>query len=132
MSNENNSIVIYALVSWIDERLETMKRMLIALIISVFALPVFAVCSITEEACTGGDATASLMRTPSLQDKYIPNNLNDMQKTDAFTPKYLTPYHEMLINTKDEPTGGAASNYNSNCQFGICLPDNIPGELPLE
>lgn len=108
-----------------------MKKMMIALFISIFALPVFAVCSITQEACTG-DTTASLMNTPTLQDKYLPNNLKDIQKTDAFTPQYITPYHDMLINTKDEPTGGAAPNYNSNCQFGICLPEAAPGGSPIE
>lgn len=100
-----------------------MKKILVLLAMTVFSLPVSAVCSLTGGACT-----ADLPQTPSLQQKYIPDRLKDIQKTDAFTPQYHQPYYDALINTEsgeaitpDEP------NYNSNCQFGVCLPNVSPG-----
>lgn len=38
----------------------------------------------------------------------------------------------MLINTETNAPTGAASNqnYNSNCQFGVCLPENQEDTMP--
>lgn len=95
----------------------------------VFATaPAFAVCSLTGGAC-------SLLESPTLHDRYIPNHLEDIQRPDAFAPKYVTPYQDMLINTEtpSASTGAAAqTNYNSNCQFGVCLPENNPMGVPGE
>lgn len=103
-----------------------MKKIFIIMALAAFAIPVFATCSITGDTCS-----ASLMTTPSLEDKFMPNNLKNIQKPDAFTPKYFTPYHDMLLNT-EEPTTTLENNetpsYNSNCQFGVCLPGAAPGE----
>ncbi len=102
-----------------------MKKILLILMLTVISAPVFAACSITGGACT-----ASALNQPTLHDKYIPNNLKNMQKTDAFNPEYVTPYHDMLLNT-DEPTAHNTTEtpgYNSNCQFGVCLPGVEAGE----
>ena len=88
-----------------------MKKILILLVMSLFTLPVFALCPITGGACTVDYDTP-------LQQRVVPDRLQDIRRADAFQPKYVTPYQDMLINT-DEP-----SNYNSNCQFGVCLPGN--------
>lgn len=105
-----------------------MKKILTTLLLSAFAIPVFATCSITGGACS-----ASLMSTPSLEDKFLPNNLKNIQKTDAFTPQYITPYHSILLNT-DEPAAKTTEenpSYNSNCQFGVCLPGGSGDETTL-
>ncbi len=129
-SNVIKSIVVHALVSWLRERLENMKKYIAFIVLSLFAAPVFAACSIEEAVCTAG---SSLINPPTIHDKYIPDNLQNLQKPDAFMPKYHTPYYDMLINTAEpSATGGAAPNYNSNCQFGVCLPDMVPGEGPVE
>ncbi len=89
-----------------------MKKKLIA-IFTLTAIPVFASCPI-DKPCTAvilNDANLPL------QQRLIPDRLENLKKTDAFQPKYVTPYEDMLINT-EQP-----SEYNSNCQFGVCLPE---------
>lgn len=100
-----------------------MKRFLILLAMVSFALPSLAACPIDGGACT-----ASNWDSTPLQQKYLPNRLQDLQRTDAFKPNYFEPYNDALINT-ETPTGfGAPTNdYNSNCQFGVCLPSVQPG-----
>jgi len=102
-----------------------MKKILILMVLSVFSIPAFAACSITGGACT-----ASILNNTTLQEKYAPNHLEQIQKPDAFTPRYVTPYQDMLINT-DTPSntvGSETKDYNSNCQFGVCLPGVTPSE----
>ncbi len=94
-----------------------MKKFLIVIFSIIFTTPVFASCSLDiDKPCT---ASVSDRVYSSVQNKYIPTPLEDMKKTDAFQPRYVVPYQEMLINT--EPATQA--DYNSNCQFGVCLPD---------
>ena len=84
------------------------------------ATPVFATCSITGGACN----------VPSNLD---PQPLEDMKGTDAFQPSYRKPYYDMLINTEDNVTNlPPENNYNSNCQFGVCLPGNEANEEGIE
>lgn len=98
-----------------------MKKFLILLVMTVFSLPVFASCPIEGGACT-----ASNWDSTPLQQKYLPNRLQDLQRTDAFTPQYFQPFNDALINT--EPSAAApVQDYNSNCQFGVCLPEVTPG-----
>ncbi len=53
--------------------------------------------------------------------------------TDAFQPSYRKPYYDMLINTEDNVTNlPPENNYNSNCQFGVCLPGNEANEEGIE
>ena len=47
-SNVIKSIVVHALVSWLRERLENMKKYIAFIVLSLFAAPVFAACSIEE------------------------------------------------------------------------------------
>lgn len=100
-----------------------MKKFLIILAMAAISMPAMAVCSIDGTACT-----ADLPQTPSIQQKYIPNHLDDMQKTDAFQQQYRQPYNDELINTEaGTATTPESPNYNSNCQFGVCLPSVQPG-----
>lgn len=105
-----------------------MKRFFILTAMIVFTLPAVASCPIDGGACT-----ASNWDSTPLQEKYLPNRLQDLQRTDAFKPNYFEPYHDALINT-ETPTGfGAPTNdYNSNCQFGVCLPGVQPGGEIIE
>ncbi len=101
-----------------------MKNFIMILMLAAgFALPAGAVCSVTGYCAPAN----SLLSTPNLPDKYMPNYLNDMQKPDAFLPQYRQPYYDMLINTEqpEQPAQQEFNNqssYNSNCQFGICIP----------
>lgn len=100
-----------------------MKKIFLILAIAVISLPVNAACAIS------GDSCAYSITKPALQDKYLPNNLKDIQKPDAFRPNLFEPYHDALINTETGAAAGTpgSNNYNSNCQFGVCLPGVHPG-----
>lgn len=103
-----------------------MKNFLILLMAAGFALPVNAVCPVTGFCAPESSALSS----PNLTEKYMPNNLNEMQKPDAFMPQYRPPYYDMLIHTSDDrqnttpglDNNNTESTYNSNCQFGLCIP----------
>ncbi len=99
-----------------------MKRFLTLIAIILFSLPTFATCPIDGGACT-----ASNWDSTPLQQKYLPDRLNDLQRTDAFKPNYFEPYHDALINTENSTKGAPINDYNSNCQFGVCLPENTGG-----
>ncbi len=98
-----------------------MKKFLILLALSLFTVPAFAACPIE-----GGTCTASNWDSTPLQQKYLPNRLEDLQRTDAFKPNYFEPYNDALINTNSNK-GVPSNDYDSNCQFGVCLPSNQPG-----
>lgn len=109
---------------------KSMKKIIITSILTVSAIPVFATCPIEGGSCTA----FSNWEAKSLQQKYLPNHVQEIQKPNAFQPSYITPYHNELINTE---TGNSianppASDYNSNCQFGVCLPDVEGGENVFE
>lgn len=104
-----------------------MKKILCILSL-LMPLSVFASCPIDGGACT-----ASNWDSTPLQQKYLPNRLQDLQRTDAFKPSYFDPYHDALINTESASTKGApTADYNSNCQFGVCLPGVEPGGEIIE
>ena len=103
-----------------------MKKFLIVIFSIIFTTPVFASCSLDiDKPCT---ASVSDRVYSSVQNKYIPSPLEDLRKTDAFQPRYVVPYQEMLINTDPVPT----SDYNSNCQFGVCLPERVQSNTITE
>ena len=94
----------------------------------IMTIPVFAACSITGGACSTG--YNSNFDSPPLQEKYAPNSLQEITKPNAFQPKYIKPYYNELINTSS--SSNETSDYNSNCQFGVCLPETEPGGNVLE
>ncbi len=101
-----------------------MKKYVIILAALIVCAPAQAACKITGFCAPPN----SVLAEPKLQDKYLPNKLNQLQKPDSFLPQYRQPYYDMLINTEDEyseqnlQTESPQSSYNSNCQFGVCLP----------
>ena len=103
-----------------------MKKVLIVIFALMFCEQVFASCSIDmDKPCT---ASALDRVHSSVRSKYIPSPLEDMKKTDAFQPQFVVPYQKMLINTETKPV----ENYNSNCQFGVCLPEKEPSGSVVE
>ncbi len=105
-----------------------MKRIIISLCLVVLGLPSFAICSITGGACSF-DSLPSNISQSSLLEEQVPDNLRQLQRTDAFQRAYQPPYYDMLLNTEPENINQTA-DYNSNCQFGVCLPGGefAPGE----
>ena len=105
-----------------------MKKILTLLIIPFFSMPVFAACSIDiNKPCTA--SIQDDINTP-LEQKLVPEHLEELKQPDAFQPKYQKPYYDELINTTPD-TVTNNRNYNSNCQFGVCLPgsNNMEEEI---
>ena len=100
-----------------------MKNIILTISFLLMSVPVYAVCSITGGACT---ATSNWESKP-LEKRLVPDNLQELQRTDAFLPSYITPYYDMLINTETESALPPENNYNSNCQFGVCMPGQTTG-----
>lgn len=104
-----------------------MKNIFLIMAAVLITLPASASCAINGNSC------AYSINKPSIQEKYLPDNVKNIQKPDAFRPRYVEPYHDALINTETGAAAGTESgtltpnNYNSNCQFGVCLPGRNPG-----
>ncbi|MFI3300802.1 MAG: hypothetical protein R3Y28_05210 [Candidatus Gastranaerophilales bacterium] len=98
-----------------------MKKFIIILgIICIPTLPVLSACPIDTGVCKA--QINSNWETGSLNNKLIPNNLGNMQKTNAFNSTYKKKYYDELVNTQSNSTNQEKLNYNANCQFGVCLP----------
>lgn len=97
-----------------------MKKILILAALIISSLPVFASCAITGGACSVSGLPSALTQTTNLE-QIIPNNLQNLTRTDAFQHDYRTPYHDAFINT-ESAVNIEQHDYNANCQFGICLP----------
>lgn len=109
---------------------KNIQSFIMALMLAAMVLPVFASCPIEGGACTA----FSNYNSKSLQEKYAPNYLQEIQKPNAFQPNYVTPYYNELINTESNnaTANPPTSDYNSNCQFGVCLPGVEGGGSVLE
>lgn len=112
------------------KNIRNLVKLLLLLAFGVVAMPVFASCPISGGACTA----FSNYNSKSLQEKYAPNYLQEIQKPNAFQPNYITPYYDELINTESSnaTANPPTSDYNSNCQFGVCLPGVEGGGSVLE
>lgn len=96
-----------------------MKKIFLIMFVSVFALPVYAVCSITGGAC----AAPLNFEPQSLEQRLVPDHLQQMQRTDAFQENIQQPINtNTIINTNQANSNAETNDYNSNCQFGVCLP----------
>ena len=107
-----------------------MKKIFTIIIATIFTLlPSYGSCDITGGAC-------SVFNQTTLKDKYAPNHLQELKKPDAFAPQYKKPYYDMLLNTEEETPQNSqpqSQSYNSNCQFGVCLPgETINPEFPMD
>ncbi len=100
-----------------------MKKLYIS-IISAFILfmPALAACPLG-----GACAPTTPLANPTLQDKYIPNNLQDMQQPNAFTMKGIRTFDNTRMNSGQNAPEYSPENLRpepiyDNCQFGMCLP----------
>ena len=87
-----------------------MKILLLILVLAV-AVPVFATCSIDmEKPCTAEN---------SLDVRIDPDPVEQMKKSTNSI-------------SQDKSFETQTQTYNSNCQFGICLPDKTPNDTNLQ
>ena len=93
-----------------------MKKILL-IILMFCALPVMAACPIT------GCSAPINFESNSLKEKFVPNNLKNIQRTDAFQPQIVEPFGTN-IQTKEMPHKIAPESGNfEDCLFGDCLQD---------
>lgn len=95
-----------------DKEGKIMKRFLSLILIAYFFTPVYASCNIDSDMpCTAG-ITSEVHQT--IIDRIDPSPLENLQKPST------------VVNNLPSPTNPFAkpsmNDYNSNCQFGICLP----------
>lgn len=102
-----------------------MNKIFLATLCTLMAIPTFATCAISGETC------AFTIETPSsVQSKYLPNNIDNLKKPNAFRPQYVKPYYDEMINTETGPASNIKNKkgYDTNCQFGVCLPEALQQE----
>ena len=99
-----------------------MKKIISLSILQFIALPVFAVCSITGGACS-----SNFEMTP-LKQQFVPDHLQNMQRTDAFQKEIPQSFGSNTTNIehlqRPKPSG-----YDASCQFGVCLPGNTNTDI---
>jgi len=95
-----------------------MKNYIFVLLLSVLlgnsALSLSGGCG--GGACLIEDATAS-----PLQNRHMPNNLNDMHRVDAFQPKAQSHSPEPIVNMEVNREA-ESRKIGQDCQFGVCFP----------
>ena len=103
------------------------KTLYIWLILAIFAsVPVIASCPLTG-ACS--PVNYPDFSPASIQDKYIPNNLNKLENPVPSVPQQ-NPINnnDLQIDTglnnpeTSQQQLPSAEPYNASCQFGTCLP----------
>ncbi len=75
------------------------------------------------QGCSDGPCLIHNFTNEPLQDRVLPKNLENIQKTDAFQPELDNHPRDQMINM-DGGQGNLQNNpaNGQNCQFGMCLP----------
>lgn len=58
----------------------------------------------------------------SLQDRMLPKNLDNMQKTDAFQPNLDNHPKDGMVNMNDFEQNRNPNRIGEKCEFGLCTP----------
>ena len=101
-----------------------MKKFLSILIMLLLTqIPIIAVCYLGETCASSNSPIAE----PALQDKYIQNNIQNIQPTTQFQHNNIKVYDGMDANienpkTQLSPNKLQPQSIYDNCQFGNCLP----------
>ena len=98
-----------------------MKKIIIVALLSLIGIPGFCACDIRTGFCA---PDGSVFAEPSLKSRYAPNSLDSVVSPGALIAKPKKRY-DLLLNTDTAESPSAQpdeNSYNSNCQFGICLP----------
>lgn len=103
-----------------------MKKIVIISLFALIGLPAFSACDFTSSLCIPSD---SILAPSDVKGRYAPDRLDSIVKPTPSRQPYHAPFDGRLINTdspqQQTPTTTPKpdeSSYNSNCQFGICLP----------
>ena len=66
----------------------------------------------------------------SLDDKYLPNNIDTYKKTDAFQSELSNNPHEGMVDFEPEQDQPQAGRLGQKCEFGVCLPSQEERGMP--
>lgn len=105
-----------------------MKKIVILALLSAifFSLPSFSACKL-EDIQTKGSCKAAIDTPPqTLQERLVPNNLNQIvnpnKDTFATPTKKEYPIPETVNMNPAKQPDPVERQYDANCQFGVCLP----------
>ena len=89
-----------------------MKNFVLISVLSLLATPVFAACSVDyNKPCTASTETIGM---PAPNERLEPNPFDETREK-ALQNEFSN--HSIINNQYQQ------SDYNSNCQFGVCLPE---------
>lgn len=100
-----------------------MKKIFMVIITLAIALPAMASCSISGAS----NCNYTILNPPSLQEKHLPDNIENLKNSNRLEQNSQRSHSTEMLNVET----GSASNiqdengYNSNCQFGVCLPGGM-------
>ena len=100
-----------------------MKKIFMVIMALMVAVPAFASCSISG----AGSCSYSIIDPPSLNERHLPDNIENLKHSSRLEQNSQRSHSTEMLNVET----GAASNiqdekgYNSNCQFGVCLPGGM-------
>ena len=102
-----------------------MKKIFILAIFLYISVPVFAVCSITGGACSA----PVNFEANTLKDRLIPNNLQQLKRTDHFQHQIGTPYGTNVNTTSQTARPNPeSSSFDSDYEFG----NNSPSQTNIQ
>lgn len=112
-----------------------MRKILIIAILAAIFTGLEAICACPIDGILNGQksCSVSLDKNQTIQDKLMPNNLNQMANPARSTSQEFKKMpHSMpeTINTEQSAnpeTEEGNKPYNAACQFGLCLPGENNG-----
>lgn len=102
-----------------------MKKIFIIMVFAI-TVPAMASCPISGD----GSCSFSIINPSTLQERHLPNNIETIKHSNRLEQNSQRMNSTEMLNVET----GAASNiqdekgYNSNCQFGVCLPGGMSAE----
>ncbi len=103
-----------------------MKKIFMIMMVFAMAIPAIASCPISgDESCS-----FSIINPSTLQERHLPNNIETIKHSNRLEQNSQRINSTETLNVET----GAASNiqdekgYNSNCQFGVCLPGGMSAD----
>lgn len=101
-----------------------MKTYVILFLLLAIGIPMLVKYSIDHSADVTGGAGPCMINNftnDSLQDRKLPKNLDNINKTDAFQPSLDNRPKDGMVNM-DNFQENSSNRVGQKCEFGMCLP----------
>ena len=103
-----------------------MKTYVVVFLLLAIAIPIAIKYGINHASdnVTGGAGPCIInnFTNDSLQDRHLPNNLDNMSKPDAFQPALDNHPKDGMVNMDGFKEENNANRVGQKCEFGLCLP----------